>query len=265
MIIMKVIYRKTKILLTLVLVQLVILSACAKALDSSSLAPYNLPKFRSVLDKSKLQYPESNTDIKYGEFKGVHRDYFYLSEEGFMTFETVRGQHNDIIRVELRQGPDEWKTSSSSLKRMVAELKLFYPEIIREYSWLQVHDSAASEPHINKPLIRLLWRKERKGKNDHIWAVIRTNNQAWGGSSALWVDLGKRPNGFFKAEIAIQNNLLTVNIEADVKLSKDVSYWQEFSNYFKAGIYLSGSANEGISANQKLVKVQFRSLFYQLE
>jgi len=254
---------KTPVLLMILLFGL--LAACANAIDAIRLVPYDLAKFRAVLDRSKLQYPNSNTDVPYGEFEAVQTDYFYLSDGGFMTFETIKGRHDDVKRVELRQGPDVWKTSTGSLKRMHAELKLFYPETIREYSWMQIHDSGANEPFINKPLIRLLWRKERKGKDDHLWAVIRTSNRPNGGPSPLWVDMGKRPNSFFEAEIRVYNNLLSVTIDNREILRKDVSYWQEFSNYFKTGIYLSGSVNDGIGPNQKLVKVQFKTLLYQLD
>ena len=240
-----------------------LISACVDAAEGSSLIPYSSLKFRPVLSQAKLQWPDSRTAVGYGQFEGFASEYFYLSEQGFLTFATAKGDYDDISRVELRQGPDEWKTSSKIQKRMFAELRCPRPDKVKEYTWLQIHDNPRKSG-INKPLLRLLWRAKRAGKSDHLWAVVRTNKFAQGGSEPLWQDLGKRPEGFFKAEITVANNRLIVRINQQTMLDRDVSYWQEYSNYFKAGIYLSGSANDDVSPADKLLKIQFRELGFDL-
>ncbi len=253
----------TKVVWLLLVLLVFFVTACAQ-MDDKKLSPYDLAQFRNVLNNSRLQWPESHAVVTYGQFEDFTAEYFYLSKDGYMTFETRRGQYDDVTRVELRQGPDEWKTSARKMQRMLGELRLFYPETIKEYTWMQIHDTKTTEPYINKPLLRLLWRKKRAGNLDHLWAIVRTNKYATGGSAPLWVDLGARPNGFFRAEVSIQNNVLIVKINNLEKLNYNVSYWQEYQNAFKAGIYLSGSANEDIGIDDKLVKLQFRSLRYDL-
>ncbi len=226
--------------------------------NTTRTAPYNLPKFQSVLNQSKLQWPQSSTEVSYGDFQGFQADHFYLSSEGYLTFET---EDSNVKRVELRQGPQEWKTSTSTLKNMVGELKCFHPETIKEYSWMQIHDNSSFDGNnINKPFVRLAWRKLHQGQEDHLWAIIRTSHQADG--SATSIDLGKRPDSFFKAEIAVQNNQLVIKIDGVEKITQDVRYWEDSQNYFKAGVYLSGSVNNDVPDGQKKAKVQFKSLSY---
>ncbi len=99
----------------------------------------------------------------------------------YMTFET---ETSGTKRVELREGSQEWSTSTSSLQHIVGEVKCFYPSTIQEYSWMQIHDNKnSSVGGINKPLVRLVWRKEKGDKADHLWVVIRDTNQKNGGST----------------------------------------------------------------------------------
>ncbi|RMF65928.1 MAG: polysaccharide lyase family 7 protein, partial [Calditrichaeota bacterium] len=180
------------------------------------------------------------------EFEGFADWYFYLaqtSSDNYMTF-VMSGDHN---RSELRQ-MNEWKTSTSSWRKMIGEVKCFYPSTssLDQYTFMQIHDSDG----INKPLVRLVWLRSRSGKSDHLWAVIRTSVSS---SSYQYVDLGARPSGFFKAEIKVRNNTLKVKINGVTKVSKNVSYWSAYHNYFKAGVYLQDAGT---------AKVQFKSLKY---
>ena len=208
-------------------------------------APYNLSKFQSVLDDSKLQAPNSGTACAQGDFSGYADWFFRLdSTSQYMTFE----MDGDKSRSELRQ-MEEWTTGTTSWRKMIGEVKVFYPTTssLEQFTWMQIHDSTS----LNKPLIRLTWRRYAYGQQDHLWAVVR--DSANSSSSYSWFDLGARPSGFVKAEIKVKNNNLRVRIDSVTLVDIDVSYWDGLSGYYKAGVYLQDPGT---------AKVQFKSLKY---
>lgn len=218
-------------------------------------APYNIEKFQSVLNKSKLQGAYSATVVGYGKFHNFSSPSFYLSKNRNMTFSLSKvkvkaDEFSRYARVELRQGPksQEWKTSSPSWKKVIGDVKLSKPELLKEFTWMQIHDSTK----FNKPLIRLLWKKKKEGKNDHLWAVLRTSLD----KKYKWYDLGLRPKSFFEAEIKVRRNQLIVTINKEEKINQNVSYWKDMSSYFKTGLYLSAKNDEGAA------KIQFKTLNY---
>ncbi len=232
------------------------LLAAAPSLHASNPdAPYNLSKYRPVLDDSKLQAPTSSTLIAHGDFADKSNQYFRLDSSGkYMTF-TVSG---DSKRSELRQMSGDWQTSTSSWRKMIGEVKVFYPNSssssLDQFTFMQIHDSTS----LNKPLIRLVWHRSRSGQSDHLWAVIRipaNPNQPISSSNLAtqWEDLGPRPSGFFKSEIKVKNNQMKVRINSVTKVDVDVTYWDGLDSYFKAGTY---NQDPGTS------KVQYRSLKY---
>ena len=220
-------------------------------------APYNLSKFHPVLDDSKLQAPTSSTLIPQGDFEDQSNQYFRLDATGqYMTF-TVTGDSN---RSELRQMSGDWQTSTPTWRKMIGEVKLFYPSdnSMNQYTFMQIHDTSNDPQSLNKPLIRLVWLRSRNNVDDHLWAAVRipadpSEPISDDNLSGMFVDLGPRPSGFFKAEIKVQDNLMRVAIDNVNLLSMDVSYWDGLNNYFKAGVY---NQDPGTS------KVQFKSLKY---
>ncbi len=208
-------------------------------------APYNKSKYRPVLDDSKLQAPTSSpAAVNQGDFAGFSDEYFQLDSSGkYMTFE-MDGSHN---RSELRQ-MEEWYTSTSTWRKIIGEVKVFYPTTsnLNQFTFMQAHDSEA----FNKPLIRLAWIRSRQGSNDHLWAIVRLSSET---NSFQYVNLGKRPNSFFKCEIKIKNNKMVVRINNETRFQLDVDYWESLSSYYKAGVYLQSEGS---------AKVQFRKLKY---
>lgn len=229
-------------------------SSPAQADDAK--APYNLEKFRPVLDDSKLQAPTSSpTKINRGDFAGASNEYFFLDETGqYMTF-TITG---DSKRSELRQLSGDWDTATSTPQRMVARLRVFVPETpsLEQFTFLQIHDKKNGNVGLNKPLIRLTRRGDYRGTQDHLWAAIRTPADfdqpiTLDNLATLNIDLGPRPEGFFDAEIRVQYSQMTVIMNGETKVDMDVSYWDGLPNYFKAGVY---NQDPGTS------KVEFKSL-----
>ncbi|MBB3207308.1 hypothetical protein FHS27_003129 [Rhodopirellula rubra] len=219
-------------------------------------APYDLEKFRSVLDDSKLQAPTSSpTKIKQGDFRGASNEYFFLDKTGrYMTF-TVEGDSN---RSELRQSTGDWDTATETPQRLIARVRVFVPEDegLEQFTFLQIHDKKNGSEGLNKPLLRLTRRSDYRDKQDHLWAHIRTPENgnepiSLKNFATKNVDLGPRPEGFFDVEIRVQKSRMTVAINGQTKVDMDVSYWNGLNNYFKAGVY---NQNNGRS------KVEFESL-----
>lgn len=236
-----------------------VLTVCAPDLwaESERIAPYDIEAFRPVLMGSKLQAPTSKTLIGMGDFEGEFNEYFYAEPTGpYLTF-TVSG---DSKRSEIRQMTGDWQTSTSSLRRLFGEARVFYPADIsmNQFTFMQIHDTTNDPQSLNKPLLRLVWLRSRDGLDDHLWAAIRTPRDAsqpisLDNLAGKFVDLGPRPEGFFASEVRVQHNQMRVLIEGQEKLSMDVSYWDGLNNYFKAGVY---NQDPGTS------KVQFKSLTY---
>ena len=231
-------------------------TAVAQDQEKSQGVPYDLEKFRSVLDDSKLQAPKSSpTKITHGEFEGESNEYFFLDKTGkYMTFTIVDSKN----RSELRQITGDWDTSTEKPQRMIARLKVFVPEDKRleQYTFLQIHDKQEGSKGLNKPLLRVTRRGNHRDTQDHLWAAIRIPKNyeqplSLKNLATKHVDLGPRPEGFFDAEVRVQESRMMVSINGETKIDMDVAYWNGLDNYFKAGVYNQGPGRS---------KVEFESL-----
>lgn len=202
--------------------------------------PYDLAKFRPVLDDSKLQAPTSSPAlIDHGEFAGESNAYFYLDPTGQHMVFDVSGDSN---RSELRQMSGDWQTSTALRRSLDARVRVDVPQTpsLDQYTFMQIHDT---NDGLNKPLIRVVWRRTRSGMEDHLWAAIRVPADlgqpiSLSNLDTDWIDLGARPDGFFDASITVHANQMRVLINGQVAIDKDVPYWDGLDNYFKAGVYL---------------------------
>ena len=202
--------------------------------------PYDLAKFRPVLDDSNLQAPTSSPAlISRGDFAGRENEYLFLDESRQHLVFTVSG---DGYRSELRQESGYWQTSTTQEQVLSARVSLPLPETetLDQFTFMQIHDTGDG---LNKPLIRLTWQRERLGLADHLWAVIRTPADpgrpiSLDNLSGIQIDLGPRPVGFFDAAISVLDNQMRVELDGQTLVDIDVSYWDGLNNYFKAGVYL---------------------------
>lgn len=177
--------------------------------------------------------------IKQGEFAGASNAYFFLDPTGRHMVFTVEG---DSMRSELRQESGDWLTSTTAKRSLSGRLQIDIPETdsLNQFTFMQIHDT---NDGLNKPLIRLTWQRDRDGLSDHLWAVIRTPDDptrpiSGDNLSSVSLDLGPRPTGFFDALIGVRENRMWVEIDGEVLVDMDVSYWDGLDNYFKAGVYL---------------------------
>lgn len=204
--------------------------------------PYSLDKFKKILNNAKLQAPYSKYDplysVKYGKFKDVCNKYFYLQDDKYMAFFMCQNDEKEHKRSELRFKNDFKVSENHFLK---TRLKIFPLNQNREFTFLQIHadDTLKNVPMINKPLLRITWWKNYHNIKNHLWAVIRLGVEK--NSKYVKIDLGKKPEDFFEVTIKINNSKLSICINGKNKINDfDVSYWNKFYNYFKAGVYLQG-------------------------
>ncbi|MDP5255355.1 MULTISPECIES: polysaccharide lyase family 7 protein [unclassified Vibrio] len=230
------------------------ISICSSLALADS-APYDIARYQSVLDESKLQAPNSATYIANGDFEGQYNQYFYVPDTGnaWMTFE-VTGDH---ARSELRQ-VNNWYTSDTQyLNKMIANVLVDDPLTgeVDEITFLQVHDVTSNSNAINLPLVRIVWMREYDDVSDHYWAIIK-EDACESCKNYAKIDLGEYRDSAVKFEIRIENNALTIKRDSVThsEINKlDISYWGELESYFKAGVYNQDSGTG---------RVQFESLKY---
>ncbi len=161
-------------------------------------APYSNPNFRNALNQSKLQYPGVKSVIKYGKFARKGTPYFYLESSKYMVLKASKPQGKPVVRSELRFGPNMWKVESPKLHYLYADFNFPKPSSLKQVTLLQIH---AKKP--SYPPIRIVWLDKRKGKVDHIWAIVRPSPYD---KKINYVDLGPRANGFMNYTINVQNS-----------------------------------------------------------
>jgi len=216
-------------------------------IEENANAPYDYEKFQAVLDISKLQYPDP-LQVDYGNFAGFKAANFYADSNASLYFTTQKEVNEYKTRSELREGR-AWTTASQTGNYWVASLKCLKPAPgVSAYTWMQVH--GPNEPQIhNYPLIRLQWIREYRDEQqvlqyDHIWATVIVSEP---GEMLIYknIDLGPRPDNFFRAEVYFKNNIMDVIINGKVLYTSNVSYWEEVENYFKAGVYINRVGDGG--------------------
>ncbi len=199
--------------------------------------PYSIGKFQDILNVSKLQAPKSSFDalysVKYGDFANYSNKYFYLQDGKYMVFFMCGKKQRSELRMKK-----EWKTDIKKSVSLYAKVKLFPLNAKREFTFLQIHADSNLKNSINKPLLRVVWKKTYHHLKNHIWAVIRASGNIYEQNYEK-IDLGSMPKNFFEIKIIIKDNKLSIKVDNEYKVSGfDVSYWKRYYNYFKAGVYL---------------------------
>ena len=213
-------------------------------------APYNIPAFRDVLKKSKLQFPQQ-MQRDFGQLKGVAKANFYLKDGRYMTFKSRKRNKKTVIRSELRFGPNGWKVNSKRSKLLKAEFALDKPRSIEQITILQIH---AVNP--SYPPLRIVWLKRHKSRDDHLWAIVRPSPYH---KKIHYIDLGKRPkNRFTRVSVSVKNNYMKIWLNKRLRTTQSLKQWKGTVNYYKAGIYLSGKKDVGMAT------VSFRLLEHKI-
>jgi hypothetical protein len=216
--------------------------------------PYTLEKFRSVLDRSKLQDMEGETVVNPGNYTGYLTPHFFALDE-MLYFVSEKRSDQEKTRTELREYPARWHTNEAHVHIWKGEIRCFLPkEGIDTYTWMQIHGTNETYDY---PLLRLVWVRSREGIKDHLWAILITNQPYEKERRYEWIDLGKRSSNVFKVRVETGDNRLLIYIDDRFQKEYDISYWAEVENYFKAGIYINRHDDYGTAA------VAFRELFFK--
>jgi hypothetical protein len=196
-----------------------------------------------VLKRCKLQYP-NGTAVTYGKFEGFKAPYFYAHDDQvWFSVEKTAQMHK--IRSELREN-GAWFTSDKDGHFWHARLRCLKPKKgVDSYTWMQIH---GTNDTYDFPILRLMWVRNYAGKYDHIWAIIIISDPFMEPKQYEWVDLGKRPGDFFEADVNIIDNTMDIEINGKLLKHRDVGYWQEVGNYFKAGVYVNRAEDHGRAA-----------------
>lgn len=202
--------------------------------ELNSTPPYDYSKFQGAIDQSKFQYPHDDL-ISQGNLVNYKASFFYADSNATLHFTTQKPQNVYKTRSELRQ-INSWTTADTNGNYWVAKVQCLKPKAgITSYTWMQIHGTHES---FNYPILRLFWERQRDRKYDHIWAVIIVS-YPFTDKLYEYVDLGERPEGFFDAEVDMKDNFMTIKINNKVLVYKDVTYWENVINYYKAGIYIN--------------------------
>lgn len=187
-------------------------------------APYLVPRFKRILAASKLQAPNSTSAI-HDLTVPISNENFYLSAPRRLTFAVTRTDSYNA-RAELRL-IDEWSTRTNNRKMLKGRVLVRpAPPGIDEFTFFQVHGGV-------KPLLRIAWRRRRDSDHvDYLYAAIRHGVED---DQTTWWPLSPRPASLFTVKITVRNNVLRVWLNGERKIRQNVSYWQEYQNYFKAG------------------------------
>lgn len=224
-----------------------ILSALFSLALGQYVAPGTLSKFHPVIELSKLQSPESNT-VAVKPYD-VAEWFFHLQDSTYMQFQ----MNGEGYRSELRQmtsDEDEAEWSVTGSQTMSAEIALPTPEpAMEEFTFMQVHCGV-------KPALRVGWFKEFDGQTDALVATLRLNAEDDGDFEKYY--LGQRSSDTTAYEVKVEGSKISVSIGGvTVRSDMDVSFWDSYDCYFKAGVYIQSQSDDSTIARTK-----FRELIW---
>ncbi|WP_025741611.1 polysaccharide lyase family 7 protein [Aquimarina pacifica] len=201
--------------------------------------PYEIPKFKDAISKSKLQAPTSSTAATASQLEaGYTSNWFYVADNDKMAFYQTGSSKRTELRFE-----NNWYAHNSN-RNAHANLKII-SQTGDQTTFLQIHDDANAGNGPNKPLLRM-YRSISKGDGNHIWAAIKTDD---GGSTTTHVDCGEMPSGYFDCDVSISQGSMTIKINGATKTTKNISFW-DFPSYWKAGVYNQNDGGTTIYFNE---------------
>jgi hypothetical protein len=211
--------------------------ACSAFAQSggSAKVPFDLPKFKEVLSESRLQSPStSKPEVRDGNFQGFSLPgRFYLADDGSTMVLATTQDGRD--RSEIRHNAN-W-TVSGAEKRYTARIRFDEPTPMGKarlhIAQIHIKDFLGND---KGPLLMVTWRENRGGKKGHLWAQVRDDFVPKDKKNTHH-DLGPRPDAFTTLDIRIEEGILRIFMNDELRLEKDISYFGEAPLYFKTGCY----------------------------
>lgn len=213
--------------------------------------PSNEAKFQHVLERAKLQAPDSSTSES--NLFGYASSYFTLQDGRYIQFET-KGQSKRSELREMEIDGDKAAWSVLSLKRLHAEIAVPRPdEDLDEITILQIHCGV-------KPALRISWRRtyEENGVT-YSDCIISNVREGLGGSDTVKKFLAERSSRMTSYDIRVNDGKLNVWIGGDHVLNEaSLHFWEEFPTcYFKAGVYINH-----VSSDSATARTEFEELYW---
>ncbi len=212
--------------------------------ESKTHSFYDDGRFLNLIEHSKLQLFLDDTSTEYTELINFKSPQFYVDEEDNLNFTIYKEFNSSKVRSEIKEWPKslEWSTADKDKHSWIATLKCLKPKVgISSYTWMQIHGNFET---YNYPILRLIWERNKSGVYNHIWAMIILSNPHED-RVYEYVDLGEKPEGFFTAEVDVQDNIMKIIINNKLIKTYNVTYWQDVQNYYKAGVYIDRFGDGG--------------------
>lgn len=205
--------------------------------------PFDLVQFKAVLKECRLQCPDTRFPIaRNGEFENVTvPEHFYTIDDSIM----ILAMDERIgRRCELRHNK-EWSTTGVA-QQFKAIMKLV-PVNNRAFTIMQIHSKTfRGTDGITYPSGPpfMLYRGDRGGKSDHLWAKLRTSMRP---KKTTYFDLGPRPLGFFELKVFVAQGFMSVWLDGQIMFTEDVRHLDVLPrNMFKTGVYAHGTGPQRV-------------------
>ncbi|MCL1141933.1 polysaccharide lyase family 7 protein [Shewanella gaetbuli] len=245
--------------------------------------PNESPQFSAILSQSKLQISDpqagKGNQIQVAEdsdFSQVVNRYFHINKDNQALVFKMSGDHrrNEIrvhknFRTDL---PNTFYRLSTEFMPIEPEASMAHSDISQnEITYLQVHNKGtndAGDNNIPHPLLRVVWKQEANGVKGHYWAIIKANALICKGergkaninnpeckaeNAYKHYDLGQYVAGKpLNIDIVTGNSKLAIWVDDKQAVNHDISYWQPFLSYYKAGVYNQFSHGESHAEFSKL-------------
>lgn len=230
--------------------------------------PASYPEFANILSHSELQISDPEGKKSNKEFFALDNDYTGIVNDNFYVDKHSKAlvfkMKNDHLRNELRVQKNFRTDLPNEFYTLTAEVEIIHPEAAMKHStskqneitFLQVHNKGLDNEgthNVPHPLLRVVWKENNHGVKGHFWAVTKNNAAICKGSAGeknkdkdlcrsdvaySMVDLGKAPSDkMTKFDVTVGNKLLTVYVDGERKLEKNIDYWRHLLSFFKAGVY----------------------------
>lgn len=208
-------------------------------------APSTLSTFHPVLERAKLQAPESNTAAS--DLFGYSDWFFHLQDETYIQFQmNGKDKRSELRQMQTDGDEADWSVTSSNT--MTAEIALPTPApSMDEISFLQVHCDAA-------PALRISWRKSWEEFSDVVIANLR---DGLGDDDVNKYFLAQRSASTTSYQVSVKNSRVTVWIGGTRVLDESMSFWESYSCYFKAGVYIQNPDSETDRARTKFKELSW--------
>lgn len=194
-------------------------------------SPRDATHFHHVLERSKLQAPESNT-VAYKPYD-VAEEFFHLDDDRHLIFQmSGEGRRSELRQTDTDEDESAWSVRDDH--RMTGHVSFPTPASeMEEFTFMQVHCT-------EKPALRMVWMREYDGHSDAIMATLRLNAEDGDGADVERTFIGTRTSSTTYYSVTVTDKKFIISGNGrEVEL--DASFWEDAECYFKAGVYIQHS------------------------